>query len=249
VINASASQSGKDDPASLKELLFSNVLLPTTLATLMRRHVPEACLINFGSSWQIGQAGESSPFNAYAASKAAVEPFFDHFALDGLRIATLRVYDTYGPNDPRNKVINLIADALITRQELPMSPGGQMIDLIHIDDVVAGVEATIEFLAKQKKGTHKIFALRSGQPVTIMHIVTLLKQAAGVVEAPFIKLGVYPYRERERFSLFANTTSPPGWHPRIELTAGLPQTFQARRKAYILPAREPCRAKDFSDLD
>jgi len=231
VINAGASQTGRDDPAALEELLLSNVFLPATLASFMRACTPDACLINFGTSWQIGAAGESSPFNAYAASKGAAEPFLDHFALDGLRTATLRLYDTYGPNDPRNKVINLIADALIAKRELPMSPGEQEIDLIHIDDVVVAVEATLTFLAQEREVTHKVFAVRSGKPVTILEVLALLKQAAGMEEAPFIKPGIYPYRVRERFSLFSNTPTPPGWRPRIELAKGLAQMFDSRRKA------------------
>jgi nucleoside-diphosphate-sugar epimerase len=231
VINAGASQTGKEDPAALEELLLSNVFLPATLASFMGAYVPEACLINFGTSWQINEAGEFSPFNAYAASKSAAEPFLDHFALNGLRTATLRLYDTYGPNDPRNKVINLITDALIAKRELPMSSGEQQIDLIHVDDVVAAVEATLAFLSREKEVGHKVFAVRSGKPVTVLEVLALLKQAAGVEEAPFIKPGIYPYRVRERFSLFSDTPTPPGWHPRIELAQGLAQMLDGRRKA------------------
>jgi nucleoside-diphosphate-sugar epimerase len=231
VINAGAAQNGSDDPVSLEELISSNIFLPATVASLMIKYCPEACLINFGTSWQIGEAGESSPFNAYAASKSGVEPFFDHFALSGLRVATLRLYDTYGPNDPRNKVINLISDSLIKKSELPMSAGKQLIDLIHVDDAVAAVEVTLEFLSKEKQGIHKTYAVRSGQPVTILDALAILKKVAGIETAPFIKPGIFPYRMRERFFLYADTPMPPGWYPRIELAKGLAELFNARCEA------------------
>jgi CDP-3, 6-dideoxy-D-glycero-L-glycero-4-hexulose-4-reductase len=231
VINAGASQIGKDDPAALEELIFSNVFLPATLASMLYSHAPEASLINFGTSWQTGEFGESSPFNAYAASKAAAENFLEHFALAGLRIVTLRLYDTYGPNDFRNKLVNLIADALITRSELPMSSGGQLIDLTHIDDVIAAVDVVLALLAQEQGGVHKVFSVRSGSPVTVLDVLNLLKNAAGLEDAPFIKPGIYPYRDRERFALFADTPTPPGWSPRVELVQGILQMLDARRMA------------------
>ena len=62
-------------------------------------------LINFGTSWQVDEMGNNLPFNAYASSKNSVESFFDHFALNGLRVPTLGLYDTYGPNDKRDKIL------------------------------------------------------------------------------------------------------------------------------------------------
>jgi len=121
VIYAGGSQTVRDDPAALQDLTQSNVVLPATVASLLRRHAPDCCLVTYGTSWQVGEQGEPEPFNAYAASKSAVEPLLDHFALDGLRVATLRLHDTYGPGDRRNKVINLVADAIARRSDLAMS--------------------------------------------------------------------------------------------------------------------------------
>lgn len=229
VINAGASQTGKDDPAALAELVDSNVYLPAVLGSLILSRSPQTLLINFGTSWQIGDKGESSPFNAYAAAKAAAEPFFDHFAQSGLKVATLRLYDTYGPGDKRNKVVNLIADALVSRTQLPMSSGGQIIDLVHIDDVISAVDATLKLLAHAESCVHHVFSVRSGKPVSILDVLALLKRAAGVENADFIKPGVYPYRKRERFALFADTQTPPNWKPSIDIYDGLKAVLESRR--------------------
>ena len=229
VLNAGASQTGKDDPTALAELVASNVHLPAALGSLILAHSPQTRLINFGTSWQIGEHGESSPFNAYAASKAAAEPFLDHFALSGLKAATLRLYDTYGPGDHRNKVVNLIADAINSISPLSMSAGGQMIDLVHIDDVLSAVDVTLELLAREPNGVHRVYAVRSGKPVRITDVLALLITASGLENADFIKPGVYPYRKRERFSLFSDTPTPPGWSPRVELVDGLSAMLVARR--------------------
>jgi nucleoside-diphosphate-sugar epimerase len=229
VIYAGGSQNGRDDPASLTELAMSNTILPAALASLLRAHAPDCCLLTYGTSWQTGETGEAQPFNAYAASKTAAEAFLDHFALEGVRSATLRLYDTYGPGDRRNKVVNLVADAIANRSDLGMSSGGQVIELVHIRDVLAATDATLALLRDGQPGRHLVFSVRSGEPVTILQVVDTMLRLAGIEKAEFIRPGVYPYRRRERFSLFPDTPTPPGWTPRVPLEEGLRELLEERR--------------------
>lgn len=228
VVNAGASQNGKDTPAALSELLDSNVFLPAVMASMIRDKSLETCLVGFGTSWQTGEKGEDSPFNAYAASKAAREDFMNHFALDGVRCASLRLYDTYGPQDTRNKIINLIADALIQKSELAMSAGEQSIDLVYIDDVMDAVDAVVSQLRAARQGMHAVYAVRSGKPTTILELLEIMKNEAGLENGDFIKTGVYSYRKRERFSLFTETPTPPGWLPKVSLEEGIRRVLADR---------------------
>lgn len=229
VIYAGGSQAMRDDPSALDDLCRSNVLLPAAIASGLRSHAPECCFVTYGTSWQTGEDGDAEPFNAYAASKTAAEAFLEHFALDGVRCATLRLYDTYGPGDRRNKVVNLVAEAIARRSDLPMSAGGQMVDLVHVSDVVAATDATLALLRDSPPGRHRVFAARSGRPVTILEVVGLMLRIAGIETADFIRPGVYPYRRRERFALFPDTPTPPGWTPNVSLEAGLRALIEERR--------------------
>ena len=229
VICAGASQNSRDDPASLAELTLSNTVLPAAIASLLRDHAPACCLLTYGTSWQTGESGAIEPFNAYAASKTAVEAFLEHFALAGVRSATLRLFDTYGPGDPRKKVVNLIADAIAQRSDLAMSPGRQVIELVHIHDVVAATDVTLALLRDRAPGRHLVYSVRSGEPVTILQVVDIMLRVAGIDNADFIRPGVYSYRPRERFSLCADTPTPPGWAPRIPLDEGLRSLLDERR--------------------
>lgn len=229
VIHAGASQSGRDDPSSLTELSLSNVVLPAAIAVILRDNAPECQLLTFGTSWQTSETGVAEPFNAYAASKSAAENFLAHFALDGVKLATLRLYDTYGPGDFRNKVVNLIADAIIHRSDLPMSSGRQVIELVHIRDVLAAIDLTLALLRDSRPSHHLVFSVRSGKPVTILEIVEMLTRLAGLDQADFIRPGVYPYRPRERFALFPDTPTPPGWMAQVSLEDGLRELLIERR--------------------
>jgi nucleoside-diphosphate-sugar epimerase len=229
VIHAGGSQTPRDDPDALQDLAMSNVVLPAAIASLLCKHAPACRLLTFGTSWQTGEDGAPEPFNAYAASKTAAESFLDHFAMAGLRAATLRLHDTYGPGDRRNKVVNLVADAVLRRSDLPMSAGGQVVDLVHVRDVVAAAAATLDLLGAAPAGRLQVFAVRSGRQVTISEVVGLLLRQAGLDSAPFIRPGIYPYRARERFALDLGMPVPPGWAPRIALEDGLRELLEDRR--------------------
>jgi CDP-paratose synthetase len=229
IINAGASQNGKDDPAALNDLSLSNILLPSYLAWAINNYAPKCVLITFGSSWQHFN-NEQLPFNAYAATKTAAEAMLEHYAQDGLRAACLQLYDTYGPNDERNKLVNLIADALIRREVLNMSGGEQKIDLIHIDDVVSAVVSVMGMLREHDSGCLMKYAIRSGKPVSIVRLVNIMAEARNLDAAEIFNLGFYPYRKRERFELNSSEAIVPGWEPRIKLVNGLVELISTREK-------------------
>jgi CDP-paratose synthetase len=232
VVNAGACQSTKDDIEGLKDLVNSNVFVPACIASELRNaKVGAIPLINFGSSWQIGTHGGAEPFNAYAATKTAAEAFMDHFAQDGLAITTLRLYDTYGAGDSRNKIVNLIIDAFIESEKLEMSGGEQFIDLVHIDDVVKGVIQLISEPHLSRVGFHDIYSVRSGSPIQVIELVKRIATLMGRTEqiGSIIKLGALPYRKRERFTLYQDTSLLPGWEPSVKLDEGLKGLIEDRR--------------------
>ena len=220
-LNAGASQLSGDDPDSLRNLTASNIYLPAAVASLILKHSPLTPFIHFGSSWQIGKDGAPSPFNAYAATKSAAESLLEHFVLSGLKAASLRLFDTYGPGDSRKKVINLVADALLQDTELPMSNAEQVVDMVYITDVLAAVDHTIELLRSHPVDHLRRYSVRSGRLFRILDIVALMKVLSGKPTFSKIQLGVYPYRIRERFHLPPATDFPPNWHPIVSLEEGL----------------------------
>ena len=54
------------------------------------------------------------------------------------------IYDTYGEGDIRKKILNLFKENIKTNEELQMSPGDQIMDISHIDDVANGFINLIE---------------------------------------------------------------------------------------------------------
>jgi nucleoside-diphosphate-sugar epimerase len=228
IINAGASQNGNDDPSAMRELVFSNILLPSYFAWGINNYIPKCLLITFGSAWQYFK-GEQLPFNAYAATKTAADTILENYTQDGLRAVSLVLNDTYGPKDKRNKIINLIADAFIHREVLNMSGGDQQIDLIHINDVVAAIVRVIEILRNYDDGCLLKYSVSSGEPLLVRELIKIMSQHVNVKTKDLFNLGYYPYHKRERFIVKSHLPPVPGWEPKVNLSDGLSDLLLSRK--------------------
>ena len=215
------SQSSSDKVDSLNDLIQSNIFLPVVISSLVRDISRDTKIIFFGSSWQLDDQSDFSPFNLYASSKQSAENMLEHFAMEGLRICSLRLYDTYGKNDSRPKIVNLISNAIKKNEKLNMSEGKQLIDLVHIDDVVDGVVHSLQILDKRESNSLLRFSIKSGSPIQVKDIVGIYEKILSRDLNYLFNFGFYPYRARERFSLPVNDKIPDGWSPKIDLEEGL----------------------------
>ncbi len=79
------------------------------------------------------------PVNLYAATKKAFEGILDYYRdAHGFSPTVLYLGDTYGPEDARGKIVSRMVDAALTEKTLDLSPGDQVLDLVHVDDVCQG---------------------------------------------------------------------------------------------------------------
>ncbi len=192
-------------------------------------------LVNTGTFWQHFNQEDYNPACLYAASKQAFEAmlcFYEETA--SVQAITLKLFDNYGPDDSRRKLIPLLLETARTGTALEMSPGGQQVDLVHVDDVVEAYLVAAQHLVCQNQTAQNevpphakldaklpgnAFGVSSGEPLRLTELVELFERVRGV------KLGVAwgrrPYRPREIMVPW-NTYRPlPGWQPRIKLADGL----------------------------
>lgn len=120
----------------LSPLVLSNVLFGTqVLDASVKAGIK--WFLNTGTFWQHYNGSAYDPVNLYAATKQALEDIGRFYAnAHGLRFCTLKLCDTYGPNDTRNKIFNLWEKIGKSGETLEMSPGDQQIDIVHVDRVV-----------------------------------------------------------------------------------------------------------------
>lgn len=225
VIHVASISRGGESPREITGMIEANIAFPALLLAAMRT-VGVRRFVNTGTSWQtIADHNGYAPFNFYAGTKQALEDLLTSFCIDGIAAITLRLFDTYGPHDPRHKIVDLIADAAERGTELAMSPGGQVIDLVHIEDVAAAFVAAARRLLTDVVQDHEVYGV-SGDRIVLRDLASRIGQAVG--RAPPIKWGGRPYRAREVMLPYAGLPPVPGWAPRIGLDEGLLELAAAR---------------------
>lgn len=208
---------GHHKPEEVGQLVDSNIRFS---AELVQACVSAGCLefMNIGTIWQNFLGGEYNPVNLYAATKEAFVDLLKFYVeVSGLKVLNLKLSDTYGPNDPRRKLLSVLISAATSGETLKMSAGEQYIDLVHIEDVVQGI---LEGL-RQVHSVNGLntFYLTSGEPLRLKDLVQKVEDVLGK-RVP-IEWGALPYRPREVFN--KNTYEPGllGWKPRLSLEDGI----------------------------
>lgn len=209
-----------------ERLVAANLLLPMQLVEAM---LDAGCtkLINTGSFWQHAGSDHNRPFDLYAATKTALEaPLSFYHHVKGLTCVTLKLFDSYGPGDPRRKIATLLIDAVRTGQVLDLSPGDQILDLLHVDDVASAFAIVAEaVLAFDRPYYDEIFV--SGERLTLKALVEEVGRIAG--RPVPVRLGARPYRLGEIMEPIGAPTAAilRNWYPSYSLDSGMRQLIAA----------------------
>lgn len=204
-------------PEQVDALVASNILFPAQLAEAM---TATGCLrlVNTGTAWQHYGTDGYNPVNLYAATKqACVDILRFHHEARGLSVVTLELFDTYGAGDKRRKLVQLLVDAASSGEPLSMSPGEQVVDMTHVDDVVEAFILAAALLSSADAPLARTYRL-SGERMSVRALVDVVAGALGrPIAATF---GALPYRKREVMMpvVAGDDDRLPGWYRRHALS-------------------------------
>jgi nucleoside-diphosphate-sugar epimerase len=217
VFHLAALYRSEHGPADIEPLIRSNLLFPTQLAEAMSSNSVR-CLVSAGTSWQHYHDKTYSPVNLYAAMKQAADDILAFYReARGLKSISLKLFDTYGPGDPRKKLFFLFSEA--RKRPIDMSPGRQKVDLVHIDDVAEAFLVAAKRLLSGKVKKSEGYAVSSGRPMSLRAIASRYQEVTGA--RLLIRWGRRPYRHREVFTPWSTGRRLPGWRPRVGLEEGI----------------------------
>ncbi len=208
----------------IEPLINSNILFGTQLVEAMVKNEVFK-IVNTGTSWQHYNNEDYNPVCLYAATKQAFEDILKFYVeATPLRVITLKLFDTYGPNDPRPKLFNLLKKALRDQTPLSMSPGEQLIDIVYIDDVIDAFIIAAQRLLNDMVKKNEEYAVSSGNPLQLKDIVEFYEKTIGK-KLP-IEWGTRPYRSREVMKPWNRFKTLPNWKPKIGLEEGISRLQQ-----------------------
>lgn len=207
-------------PEQVKDLVSSNVYFGTAILEAASLAGCVKWFLNTGSIWQNYnvKGSEYNPVNLYAATKQAFIDMAKYYReVFGIRFCTLKLCDTYGPNDTRRKLFKLFKDYSESGELLKMSPGEQKLDLLYITDIVAGFTHLAEMLSDGTELDDE-YVLTSGRQIPLRELAKLFTEVSG--RRLNIEWGGRPYREREVMIPWKGKPLP-GWKARVDVEKGI----------------------------
>ncbi len=172
VINLAGSYNFNPTINELDMLIQSNFSFPMVLAELVARAGHKPTWIQASSFMQDFEGIRHQPICFYAACKDSIETGLNYFRFaHEFEVVNLVLPHIFGDNDPRPKVIPYLLHAARTGSQATISSGNQLLDLVHVEDVVNAI------LASRKLNSGR-WSVTSGEYVTLSSIVSYLADIA-----------------------------------------------------------------------
>ena len=137
---------------------------------------------------------------------------------------SLVIYDTFGADDTRGKIISTLIENMKLGNQLDISPGEQKIDIVYIDDIIAAYYYTFEQIMNQSFKGNLRYCLRSGREVTIKKVVEIMEDISG--KKLNILWGGRSYRKREVMNIYTEGIILPGWVAKVSLEEGIQKCLE-----------------------
>ena len=203
----------------IEDLIDSNITFPTKIIDVAIKANIE-WFINTGTVWQnYNGSNKYLPTNLYSSTKQSLDDIIAYYnQISSCKFTTLKICDTFGKNDTRKKIMNLLQDLSVGKKDLlEMSPGEQLIDILYIDDVINGYIKLIEYISKtEKNGIEREYILSSFDLIKLKELVAVFENIADV-SLP-IKWGSRPYRDREVMTPWNGGMAVPHWNRKYKLS-------------------------------
>lgn len=163
-----------------------------------------------------------SPASLYGHCKSALRSIFQAQAANlDIQFAWGRIFFLYGPHEHPNRLVSSVIRSLIRGEEAKCSPGTQIRDFMHVEDVAAGFNALLS------SDVSAAVNICTGQAVTIRDVVSSV--AEQMDSSHLLELGALPMRANEPELLVGNSTrlnKEVGFTPKYSLESGLADAIE-----------------------
>lgn len=217
IIHAASSVIVEHTKEQIPSLLESNILFGTYLLESSKM-TNVKWFLNTGTFWQHYNNEVYNPVNLYSATKEAFENIAKFYTQSSnLIFTTIKLNDTFGLNDTRDKVFNLWVKISRSGESLDMSGGEQIIDISYIDDIVSAYAAMVENFRKDHahQYNNKSFVVTNKERPTLRELSIIFEEVSGGELS--INWGGREYRDREVMQPYSLGSSVPNWRQRFTL--------------------------------
>jgi nucleoside-diphosphate-sugar epimerase len=224
VIHLAAYSTSRDDLEAIEQLIESNILFTSRLLDALRLCNIEL-FVNTGSFSEYSESnGELSPAYFYSATKTSARYIVDYFSkIYGYKTIDCTLYTVYGKTSANKKVIDYIIDSLGIKSAINMTAGEQILDFIHVDDVI---NFYLLLISKHDEiqSMQAEYSVGTGRGCSIKELSILIEKISGYNAN--INWGAIGYRPLDIMNSVANIQKAKAelnWQASIPLEEGIKQ--------------------------
>jgi nucleoside-diphosphate-sugar epimerase len=160
VINCATYYSNKNDVETIEKLIQTNIIFCSIILETLKKKIKK--FINFGSMMEYSHGNNFSPKNFYAITKFSFQKIEEFYKKDNPKIKfyDLKLYETYGDNDKREKIIPTIIKKYSQNKNITIVSKNLAMNFVHIESLMLAVKMIIknqiqegEYCIKNKKFT------------------------------------------------------------------------------------------------
>lgn len=204
-----------DNEKTINKVIYTNLLFGSHLLEALK-HTGSKKIINIGTVWQNKLNSQKYiPGNFYASTKEAFEKIAYYYYLKSdLSVLNLKLTDSYGGEDKREKIIPKIINSYKKGQTINLENKNYKIGLIHIDDICLALKKSID-LCLYKKNFFLSYALIAKKFYKIIQIIRMIENIKKI-KIKFINKSIY-----KKQVINKSLKVLPGWRQKISLSEGL----------------------------
>ena len=202
-----------DDFELVNTLVDANYTLPLKLlAATENTNVKK--FVYVGSSWEKSQDNAKIAKNLYASVKKSFDAIADYWSTNSnIQISKLTLFDTFGPFDDRNKIVDLIINA--QEKMLKINDPNQLINLSYSVDICMALDCLLQLDENDK--TVNEYVVKSIEEVSLMGLVSLIQNILNKE----LRVEFENLESVKQFIPATNLPLVPGWKQQYTLRDGL----------------------------
>jgi nucleoside-diphosphate-sugar epimerase len=230
VIHLASYLTSSDDWQHIENLVNTNILFLSKVLDAVSSSNLEL-FINTGSFSEYNKGDDVFiPAYYYSATKTASRALVEYYAnINKFKQVTVVPYTIYGGNDSQKKIIDILYESTLQIGSIDLSPGGQILDFIHIDDVADFYLAVVKNI---KMLPNKInFKLGTGIGHSLKEVAVYIEEITN--RRTNINWGGISYRNSDVMYAVADLLSVKeilDWAPKIDLKSGIMKMIQVKEK-------------------
>ncbi|MBC8031973.1 MAG: GDP-mannose 4,6-dehydratase [Pyrinomonadaceae bacterium] len=175
------------------------------------------------------------PISPYAATKGAGELLCHTYThLYGIRCVCLRFFTVYGPRQRPDLAIRKFAQLISEGKPIPVfGDGTTRRDYTFIDDIIAGVRASIDYVGDPAKSNYEVINLGESRTVELRELISLLEKELdmpAVIDRKPLQPGDVP----QTYADISKARELLGYNPQTQIEDGIKRFvgwFRGQRRA------------------